>query len=207
MPVRWTAVFLCVTGLAFGVGCSDDEGSEGGSTTGAGAAGAAGGDGGAATGGGGQGGIVSSGGGGSSAGGGGAGAAGGQGGAGGSFGGIFQTLCDADACTLTVEGAGFGASDGLTVYVGIVEQGSVGLVWDDSTVIQAGAFELVGAGVLTKGKLYNLHYFVDKNANAACEATPDDDVWRVSLPAITGDLLAQLPYDTNFSNFGCGGFP
>lgn len=171
--------------------CGDDEGDAAASTTassgGSGQAGGAGGDG---------------------ALGGSAGAGlGGEGGAGGSGGGVTQLPCDGATCDLTLSGTGFGLHDGKTLYWGIVPQGGMGLDYDASVVIAGGAFSSTGVGALTKGSSYFVHYFVDKNENQTCEATPEDDVWRVSLPNVQSHIELDVLFASAMSNLGCGGFP
>jgi hypothetical protein len=175
-------------------GCGDDDGGES-ATTGA-AQGGVGGDASA-----GAGGVAASG-------GGPAGGAGGAAGGTGGTGGMVTVLpCSAAACDVTLSGTGFAVHDGKTLYWGLVEQGQAGLVYETSEVIAGGAFSSTGVAVVEKGKSYFLNYFVDKNGNQACDITPEDDVWRISLSNVQGSIELDVSFASGMSNLGCGGFP
>jgi hypothetical protein len=180
---------ISVLGLAMALpGCGDDDG--GTTTTSSGGTGGSGGDGGdGATGGSGGTGV------------------GGEGGAGGSGGSVTQLPCDGATCDLTLSGTGFGVHDGKTLYWGIVPQGAMGLDYDASVSIEGGAFSSTGTGVLAKGSSYFVHYFVDKNENQTCEATPEDDVWRIPLSNVQTHIELDVLFASAMSNLGCGGFP
>jgi len=115
--------------------------------------------------------------------------------------------CTGTTCDITVVGAGFNVDEGKTIYAGIVPQGGKGQDWSASDMITAGAFTMQGMGALKKGQAYNLNYYVDLNGNNACDPTPTDEVWRLSIPPVQEHLTITLPYNTSFSNIGCGGFP
>lgn len=124
-----------------------------------------------------------------------------------SMGTFMGMACSGNTCDLTLVGQGFSAHDGMTIHAGIVPQGSQdGFTWQSSAMIAGGSFTMDGPGALTKGTVYNLHYYVDINANGSCDATPTDHVWRTSLPPIQEHLTATLVHDTNFVNLGCGNF-
>lgn len=124
-----------------------------------------------------------------------------------SMGTFMGMACNGNTCDLTLVGQGFSAHDGMTIHAGIVPQGSQdGFTWQSSATVAGGSFMMDAPGALTKGTVYNLHYYVDINGNGSCDATPTDHVWRTSLPPIQEHLTATLVHDTNFVNLGCGNF-
>ena len=191
----WVVALVLAASAA---GCGDDEGGEAATTT-AGTGGSPTGAGGAGTGGTGAGGATGSG---------GDTAAGGAGGsATTSTGTSMGTPCAGNTCDLTFIGNGFTMHDGQTVHAGIVPQGGSGLDWEASAEVVAGAFMLEGPGALQKGQSYQLNYYVDVNGNGECDPTPDDHVWRLSVPVVQESLTITVGHTTDFSNLGCGGFP
>lgn len=180
---------------AASAGCGDDDGGGGqGATTSGGTGGAGTGTGGGATTGTGGAGTTGSGGGGTG------------GGTTTSTGSSMGTPCSGNTCDLTVIGQGFTPHDGMMVYAGIVPQGGQDFDWSASAEVTGGAFTLQGPGALQKGAQYFLNYYVDVNGNGACDITPTDHVWRMSLPAVQENLTITLVHSEDFSNIGCGGF-
>jgi len=193
------AVLLALIASASG-GCGDAETGAGGATTTASASGGMGSGGGATTGTGGAGGS-----GGATTGSGGAG--GGGGGSGGSTGTFMGAPCAGDKCDVTLNGLDFTPDNGLMVHAGIVPQGSnKGFIWEDAATVANGTFTVQGVAVLTKGVGYFLNFYVDKNQNGACDSTPTDNVYRISISPVQGHVVADVTRDKNLSNIGCGGF-
>ncbi len=195
------AVLLALIASASG-GCGDAETGAGGATTTASASGGMGGGGGATTGTGGAGGS-----GGATTGTGGGGGVGGSGGSGGSTGTFMGAPCAGDKCDITLNGLDFTPDNGLMVHAGIVPQGSnKGFIWEDAATVANGTFTVQGVAVLTKGVGYFLNFYVDKNQNGACDSTPTDNVYRISISPVQGHVVADVTRDQNLSNIGCGGF-
>ncbi|HZF49378.1 MAG TPA: hypothetical protein VE093_12055 [Polyangiaceae bacterium] len=180
------AVLLALIASASG-GCGDAETGAGGATTTASASGGMGSGGGATTGTGGAG--------------------GGGGGSGGSTGTFMGAPCAGDKCDVTLNGLDFTPDNGLMVHAGIVPQGSnKGFIWEDAATVANGTFTVQGVAVLTKGVGYFLNFYVDKNQNGACDSTPTDNVYRISISPVQGHVVADVTRDKNLSNIGCGGF-
>jgi hypothetical protein len=110
-------------------------------------------------------------------------------------------------CDITFNGSGFNADNGLVLHAGLVVQGSTkGFIWQSSAAIMNGSFSLQGMDVLQKGVSYFLNYYVDINKNGTCEATPTDDVFRLSMPNVQDNVIVTVTPNMTLSNLGCGGF-
>ena len=72
--------------------------------------------------------------------------------------------------------------------------------------VMGGGFSMQGTAVLQKGIAYNLNYYADVDGNGKCEPTQGDHIWRISIPPVQDNVIANVSHNTNFSNLGCGGF-
>jgi hypothetical protein len=132
--------------------------------------------------------------------------AGGSAGSGGMGGSTMMTACNGNACDLDFSGSGFGMMDGKTVHIGLTEQGQSGLVFEDSAVIQNGAFSFSETGVLQKGTSYFFAWYVDLDEDGICTAA-NDAKWRISLMGVQTNYVITTDYDPNTqSNLACAGF-
>ncbi|MBI5507886.1 MAG: hypothetical protein HY903_03925 [Deltaproteobacteria bacterium] len=110
---------------------------------------------------------------------------------------------------LTFSGT-FAPHAGRTFYAALVRELDGFPVATTSMLIPAGgAVSLLFAARLQDGLSYHLDYFVDANANAACEtpALTADQGWRIAVPTVSGDVTLSRSEDTTFEPSVCASFP
>ncbi len=74
---------------------------------------------------------------------------------------------------LTFDGTGYDTNDGQTIYVQVVQDGTLLLTGEDNAVVTMGAFSFSFDEAITETHGYSVYYYIDVNADSACVATDD----------------------------------
>jgi hypothetical protein len=107
---------------------------------------------------------------------------------------------------LVFEGTGFGVHTNDVLRAALVDEDAGRVVARDDTVVSAGSFRLTFSRVLEPGVRYHMDYYADFNDSGACDAPPADHVWRVALPAVTGDTALPVSHSIPFEPAACESF-
>jgi len=127
-----------------------------------------------------------------------------------------STDFDASACSsfprdpgpfdLIFSGTGFDPHEGNTLHVAVIESGSGSVLDRSSALVQDGAFSFTWTDVLAADEAYRVDFYADFNGSGACEAPPEDHVWRFEIPAVTGHVSVDFPHSTLFDAGACESF-
>lgn len=104
---------------------------------------------------------------------------------------------DLGAYALTLAGTGYAEHDGLTVNGRVVLGGDP--VASASATIASGAFTLDFGDPVVPGPTYTLGWYVDLDADGACDPIPTDHVWQDDFGPVDADVALTHAHDTAFA--------
>jgi len=107
---------------------------------------------------------------------------------------------------ITVSGSLFDDDEGEAIYVTVVEaeSGALAVPIQQSTVVDQG-FSTFWPDALRAGTDYNVHYFIDHNANGTCETPPDDHAWAQVVVNMNGDITVHVAHSSTYTDV-CASF-
>jgi hypothetical protein len=100
---------------------------------------------------------------------------------------VGPVIPDADQKGVTVAGSGFSAQAGRPVTAAVADDKGAVLARMAGLVGADGSFTVVVPAMLTAGRMYNVAYYVDANANGFCNAPRLDVSGLAPLAAIAAD--------------------
>lgn len=106
---------------------------------------------------------------------------------------------------VTFNGTGYSPHEGQTVHAMLIRADNDDPRESGTATITNGSFTFTWPLAVDDGLAYYIDFYADVDGNGTCEAGTDH-VWRVDIPAVSGNVTVNETHNTNFTAAACGSF-